>query len=88
MTYAGIGQYSSSLSVLLDPRNMGVADEISLLSCIRAEIYVISYPSPISGRHLRFTTYPDIKQHRYFYCVFYGTENVLLPLKLSCYHVY
>jgi len=23
-----------------------------------------------------------------FYCVFYGTENMLLPLKLCCYHVY
>jgi len=28
------------------------------------------------------------EQHHYFYCVFYGTENVLLPLILWCYHVY
>jgi len=42
----------SSLSVLLDPENMGVAVGISLLACIRAEIYVMSYPLPVNGRHL------------------------------------
>jgi len=42
---------------------MGVAVRISLLSCIRAEIYVMSYPLPVNGRHLRFTTYPDIGLH-------------------------
>jgi len=45
---------------------MGVAAGISLLSCLRAEIYVISYPLPVSGRCLCFTTYPDIEQHHYF----------------------
>jgi len=42
---------------------MGVAVWISLLSCIRAEIYVNSYQLPVTGRHLCFTTYPDIGQH-------------------------
>jgi len=46
----------SSLDLLSDPGNTGVAVGISLLSCIRAEIYVISYPLPVSGRHLCFTT--------------------------------
>jgi len=32
----------SSLSVLSDPGNVGVAVGMSLLSCVRAEIYVIS----------------------------------------------
>jgi len=71
--------------VLSDPGNMGVSVGISLLSCILAEIYVISYPLPVSGRHLCFTTYPDIEQHHQFHCVFSGTENVLLPLKLCHY---
>jgi len=56
-----------------DPRNMGVAVGISLLSCIRAEIYVISYLLPPSLIY-------DIPRHRtaslFFYCVFDGTENV------------
>ena len=33
----------TSLNVLPDPGNMGLAVGIALLSCIRAEIYVISY---------------------------------------------
>ena len=37
----------SSLIVLPDSENMGVAFEILLLSCIRAEIYVISYLLPV-----------------------------------------
>jgi len=31
---------------------MGVAVGISLLSCIRAEIYIVSYLLPVDGRHL------------------------------------
>jgi len=42
----------SSLSVLPEPGNMGVAVGISLLSCIRAEIYVFSYLLPVNSRHL------------------------------------
>jgi len=38
--------------VLLNVENMGIAVEISLLSCIEAEIYVISYLLPINGSHL------------------------------------
>jgi len=56
----------SSLSVLPDPRNMSVAVGISLLSCIRAEVYVISYLLPVNGRHLWFTTNPNTEQHFYF----------------------
>ena len=41
-----------SLSVLPDPENMSIAVEISLLSCIEAEIYVISFLLPVNGRHL------------------------------------
>jgi len=36
--------------------------------------------------NLRHTQTPNNIIISYF--VFYGTENVLLPLKLSCYHVY
>jgi len=67
---------------------MGVAVGISLLLWKRADIFVISYPLPVNCRHLNFATYPDIEQDHYCYCVFYGTENVLLPLKLCFYHVY
>jgi len=38
--------------VLPDLGNMGVNVLISLLLCIRAEIYVMSYLLPVNGRHL------------------------------------
>ena len=47
----------TSFSVLPDPENMGLAVGISLLSCLRAEIYVLSFLLPVIGRHLRFPTY-------------------------------
>jgi len=120
-----------------------IAVGISLLSCVQAEIYVIScllpvncLPSLISNtpRHkailpvvypccltpetwvqpfefccyhvykLRYTQFPinfrfmaaifDLRHTQTsnsiinFLLLFYGTENVLLPLKLCCYHVY
>jgi len=53
----------SCLYLLSDPGNMGVAEGIfSLLSCLRAEINAFSYILPVNGRHLCFTTYPDIEQ--------------------------
>ena len=42
----------SSLIVKLDPINMGIADGILLLACIRLQIYVFSYQVPVNGRHL------------------------------------
>jgi len=42
----------SSLSVLLDPGNMGATVGISLQSFIRSVIYVISYLPPVNGRLL------------------------------------
>ena len=42
----------ASLFVLSDLENMGIAVEISLLSCTEAKIHVISYALPINGRHL------------------------------------
>jgi len=53
----------SSLFVLLDSGNMGVAIGISFLSCIRADIYVISYLLPVNGRHFSFPTRPDIEMY-------------------------
>jgi len=47
---------------LLNLEIVGVAVEISLLSWMRAEIYVIAYLLPINGRHLWYTTYSDIRQ--------------------------
>jgi len=35
-----------------DPGNMGTAAGIVLLSCMRAEIYVIFYLLLVNGRHL------------------------------------
>ena len=51
--------------VLPDPENMGIAVGISLLSllsCIQAEIYVMSF-LPVICRHLWFLIYPDIGQY-------------------------
>ena len=42
----------SSLIMYFDPENMAIAVGISLLSCIRAEIYVISSLLLVNGRHL------------------------------------
>jgi hypothetical protein len=42
----------TSLIVLPDPENIGIAFAISLLSCIPAELHVISYLLPVNGRHL------------------------------------
>jgi len=38
--------------VLLDIETIGIAVGILMLSRIKAEIYVISYPLPVTGRHL------------------------------------
>jgi hypothetical protein len=38
--------------VLLDPENVGIAVEISLLSGLEAEIHDFPYPLPVNGRHL------------------------------------
>ena len=51
-----------SLFVLPDPKNMGIAVEISLHSCIEAERNVNSLLLPVNGRHLRFPTDPDVGQ--------------------------
>ena len=46
----------TSLTVLLDPENVGVAFGILLLSCLKAEIYVMVYAFPVYGGHLWFIT--------------------------------
>ena len=50
----------SSLVLLPDPENMDGAVGTSLLSCIEAEIYVMSFLLPVKDHHLRFTTHPNI----------------------------
>ena len=42
----------TSLTVLLDPDNVGVAVGISLLSHIQADIFDIAFVLPVGGRHL------------------------------------
>ena len=42
---------ATSLSVLPNLENMGIAVGISLLSCIRVKIYVISCLLPVLSRH-------------------------------------
>ena len=42
----------NSFTVLLDTANVGVADGISLLSHIEAEIYDIANLLPVNGGHL------------------------------------
>ena len=53
---------TTSLSVLPDPEIMGIAVEISLLDCIEAEMYVMSFLLLVNGRHLWFPTYLDVEQ--------------------------
>ena len=64
LIYQSSQRRNSSASVpalLLNPENMDIAVGISLLSCIRAEIYVMSFLFPVNGRHLRFPTYLDVE---------------------------
>jgi len=49
--------------VSLDIEKIGIAVRISLLSRVQAEIYVISYPLPVLGRHRWFFTHPDKRQY-------------------------
>jgi len=56
----------SSLVVSPDLENMGIAVGISLLSCIEAEICVISYLLLVNGSHLWFLMDPNIG-HSYEY---------------------
>ena len=53
----------TGLSMLPYPENIDKAVVISLLSCIRAEIYVLSFLLPVTDRHLPFPTYPDVGQY-------------------------
>ena len=74
----------TSLSVLPDPENMGIAVGITLLSCIRAEINVSSYVPPVNGRHLWFTTYAYVGQYSHEYLRVANPENMVLSLEFSC----
>jgi len=40
------------LVTMHDRINIGIAVGISLLSCVQAELQVISYPLPVTSRHL------------------------------------
>ena len=51
-----------SLVVLLDPKNLGVAVVISLLSYIQVEIYVTACVLPVEGGHVWFTSHFDVKE--------------------------
>jgi len=56
----------STLVVLPDLENIGMAVGISFLSCIKTEICVVSYLLPVNGSHLWFLTDPNIG-HSYEY---------------------
>ena len=47
-----LGSLRSGIALLPDPENKGLAVGISLLSCMEAEIYVMSFQFPVFGRHL------------------------------------
>jgi len=68
----------SSLYMLRDTGNLGVAVGISLLSCIWADIYVMSYLLPVNGHHLWFSSRPDIGQY------FQLSICVAWPCKYGC----
>ena len=53
----------TSLPVLPDPENTGVAVELSLRSCVRAQKYVIPCLLLVNVRHLWFPTYTDVGQY-------------------------
>ena len=61
---------------------MGIAVGISLLSCIRAEIYANTHVLPVIGRHLWFPTYLDVRQSTSFF-VFPDPENMRIAVGIS-----
>jgi len=54
------GILRSTSVVLPDLENIGIAVGISLVSCMEAEIYVISYLLPVNGSHLCFLPYSHV----------------------------
>jgi hypothetical protein len=54
-----LGSVRGSLVVLPDLENMGMAIRLSVLSCIEADIHVISYQLPVISHHLGFPAYTD-----------------------------
>jgi len=60
----------TSAVMLLDPENIGMTIGITLLSYIQAEIYDISYPLQVAGRHHTKLFYPN---------------NIRIPLKFHIY---
>ena len=65
-----------SLIVLLDPKFVGVAVELSLLSYIQAEISDIACVLPVDGGHLGFTSHPTSESIHRSLTVLMDAENV------------
>jgi len=62
--------------VLLDIENIGIAVEISLISHLQAQIDVLPYPLPVTGRHLWYITHPDVGEYSHYSpTVFLGLKN-------------
>jgi len=57
-----VWQYLHSYSRITRLRKHDEAVRLLLLIRIHAEIYVVSYPIPVVGRHIWFNTYPDVEQ--------------------------
>jgi len=53
---------STSQGVLPDLKNSDIVVEMSLISRIQAEIYVLSYALPVHGGHFWFVTYAEVGQ--------------------------
>jgi len=73
----------SSLIGLPDLENMGTAVWISLISCIEADINVISYLLPVNGSHLWFLHYPHICSLRSSLVVSPDLENMGTAVGIS-----
>jgi len=74
----------SSLVVSTDLENTGIAVGILLLSCIEAEICVISYLLPVNGSHLWFITDPNIfHSYEYSIVVLPDLENMGIAVGIS-----
>ena len=88
-TYSDVGQSSHQSIRIAHPENKGIALEISLLTCIKAEIYVISSLLPVNGRHYCFVTYTDVGQSSHQSlrsCP--SSKTWVQPFEFRCYHVY
>jgi len=77
--------------VLPDLENKGIfyiAVGISLLSCVPAELHVISFALPVPGRHLEFSTHPDVVLYIIRPTILFDAKDMRISVKFHIYSIF